>query len=502
MNDRAGLVPGFDDEGEYPRLRDVFARANYSEEGVRAALGGADLLGMQEIDLPPAVRRTRTGTPLDTLIRLFFLGMPVEADAARLAVHPMPLESWARANLLRLRDEQVAPLVKVMPYGGLLLAADMPAKIRSGAAGDFVLGLGKSSALLSHTVVPRRARRTLDLGTGTGVLALLASPHSDQVYATDKNPRAVGFAQFNGRLNGVTNVEWLTGELFEPVADRRFDLVVSNPPYVIAPAAQYLFRDSGVRGDEFCRRLVRAAASFLEEGGYCQLLGNWTHGAQQPWQDPLASWFEGTGCDVFVWGAGTEDASSYAITWIRQTEADYLNRLPELYGTWMNYFEREGIEAVTYGLITMRRSSGRPNWVRFMKVATGSGAPGGGHILCLFRLQDFLETTSNNQLLTESFRLAPEVRLEQRYASDGDAFSAVRTRLHLAAEPAYSTMEVDATVTRLVLAFHSERALREVLAEMAADMRAELDDLVPAGLDAVRYLVQRGCLLPSCVRDG
>jgi len=501
MNDRAGCVIGFDDASDHLRARDVLARANYSEEGLRGALGSADLLGMRELDIPPALRRTRAGTTLHTLIRLFFLGVPVEVDAARRAVHPMPLESWVGANLLGFRDGQVAPLVKLLPYRGLLLAADMPAKIWIGAPDDFVLGLGKSSELLAHTVVPRRARRTLDLGTGSGVLALLASPHSDQVYATDKSPRAAAFAHFNARLNGINNVQCLTGELFEPVAGLRFDLIVSNPPYVIAPVARYLFRDSGVRGDEFCRQLMRVAASFLEEGGYCQLLGNWAHGAGQSWQDPLASWFEGTGCDVLVWGAHTEDASSYATTWIRQTEADYLNRLPQLYDTWMSYYEREGIEAVTYGLITMRRSSGRANWVRFIKVPTGSTAPGGGHVLRLFELQDFLESTPDDRLLDHRFRLAPEVRLEQRYASDAGGFSPVTTRLHLAEEPAYHTMEVDATVTTLVMGFHGERRLREVLEAMAAEMQVEVDHLVPAGLAAVRHLLQKGYLLPGSVPD-
>jgi hypothetical protein len=503
MNDHAGRVLGFDDPGDHLRARDVLVHANYSEEGLREALGSSDLLDNRVIDIPPGLRRTQAGTPLHILIRLFFFGVPVELDAARRAVHPMRLEGWTRANLVALRDGQAVPLVKVLPYQGLLLAADIPAWIRTGASEDFVLGVGKASALLAHTMIRRQARQILDLGTGCGVLALLASPHSGHVYATDKNPRAAAFAHFNAQLNGIANVECLTGDLFEPVAGRRFDLVISNPPYVIAPTVRYLFCDSGVRGDEFCRRLAGLAASFLEDGGYCQLMSNWAHGAGQSWQDPLADWFDGTGCDVLVWGAETEDASSYATTWIQQTEADYLNRLPQLYDAWMSYYEREGIEAITYGLITMRRSSSRANWVRFVKVPKGSAAPGGGHVLRRFQLRDFLESIPDDQqLLDQRFRLAPDVRLEQHYVPKGGGLSAVATRLHLAREPAYYTMDVDATVATLVMCYRSERRLREVFEEMAAAMRVELDHLVPGGLAVVRRLVEQGYLLPSTVPDG
>src|SRR5262249_33851605 len=159
--------------------------------------------------------------------------------------------------------------------------ADMPALVRSGARDDFVLGVSNSSALLAHTVVPVPARHVLDLGTGCGILALLASAQSERVDATDKNARAVAFAAFNARLNGIGNVVCPTGSLFEPVAGRRFDLIVSNPPYVISPRLRYLFADSGVRGDEFCRELIRRAADFLEEGGYCQVMANWAHRAGQ-----------------------------------------------------------------------------------------------------------------------------------------------------------------------------------------------------------------------------
>src|SRR5262245_23078444 len=208
----AGLVPRFGDASDYLRARDVLLGANYSEEGLRRMLGDVDPSSLQEVDTPLILRRAQTGTTLETLARLFLLGVSVDTAAARRAVFPMPLERWVKANLVRLRGGQVAPLVRLVPYQGLVLAADVPARLRSGAARDSVLGVAKSSMLLARSVISRRTLRTLDLGTGCGILALLASRHSDEVYATDKNPRAIAFSQFNARFNGVGKVRWLSGE--------------------------------------------------------------------------------------------------------------------------------------------------------------------------------------------------------------------------------------------------------------------------------------------------
>jgi len=499
---RGDRTIGFEDAGDHLRARDLLVAANYSEEGLRGALDRSDLLGSREIDVPPGVRRTRTGTPLDTLIRLFFLGVPVTLDAARSALHPMRAEMWAEANLLTIDGERVVPSVKIQPHKGLLLTSDIPAHIRKGAPGDFVLGVGNSSVLLAHIAIPRPVRRALDLGTGCGLLALLASARSERVVATDKNARAVAFAAFNARLNGIGNVECRAGDLFEPVAGQRFDLMMSNPPYVIAPTMQYLFRDSGVRGDAFCRELVRAAPPLLEEGGYCQLICNWTLTAGQSWSDLLRGWFEGTGCDALVWVTDTQDASSYATTWIQQTERDYLERFPELYDAWMRYYDREGIEAVSYGLIAMRRASGRPNWVRFIRARSGSSAPGGDHVLRRFQLEDYLEARpGDHQLLEERVRLAPDIRLEQHYAPKEGGFSAVSTRLHLTREPSYYTIELDPTITTMVMCCHGERSLRDVVQDMSATMRIDVDQLVPGALAAARRLIENGCLLPNSIGD-
>ena len=73
------------------------------------------------------------------------------------------------------------------------------------------------------------------IGPGCGIQALLAAKHSERVVATDVNPRALAFAAFNAALNGIDKIEFRLGDGFAPVEGESFDLIVSNPPYVISP---------------------------------------------------------------------------------------------------------------------------------------------------------------------------------------------------------------------------------------------------------------------------
>ena len=149
--------------------------------------------------------------------------------------------------------------------------------------------------------------RVLDLGTGCGIVALLAASHSEQVCAVDLNPRAVSFALFNSRLNGLGNVTCLQGDRFEPVRGQRFDLILCNPPFVISPSRTIVCRDSGEEEDAFCRKLARQAPMFLNENGYFQMIFQWVERAGEDWREVLTRWFSDTGCDVWVLGLQTAD---------------------------------------------------------------------------------------------------------------------------------------------------------------------------------------------------
>ena len=116
---------------------------------------------------------------------------------------------------------------------------------------DHVLGISSASTSLAQLTIREPVGRALDLGTGCGVQALHLAGHSGAVVATDVNQRALRLTRFNVALNDVrTPVDVRDGSFFEPVAGERFDLIATNPPFVISPATgeRLVYRDSGLPG--------------------------------------------------------------------------------------------------------------------------------------------------------------------------------------------------------------------------------------------------------------
>ena len=131
--------------------------------------------------------------------------------------------------------------------------------------------------------------RLLDLGTGSGAIALALATERPQwsVTAVDRSPAALGVARRNAARVGAPGVDWREGSWFEPVARQRFDIIVSNPPYVAAddaalddPALRHEPRAALTPGPDplaALRAIVTAAPNHLAAGGWIIL----EHGATQ-----------------------------------------------------------------------------------------------------------------------------------------------------------------------------------------------------------------------------
>ncbi len=481
---------------ELDALRNACERAGYTEQGLLELFGPVGLPLRPTQEMAHFRHLTRQGRALDTLARLFLLGLPVSQAAAAGALEGALLESCLRWGLLERCAEDVRARVRLLPYRQLLLAADQPARPEVAARADQVMGITASTAALADFTVRRPSRVTLDLGTGCGVQAFLAARHSRQVVATDTNPRALEFARFNAQLNNISSICFIQGDAFQPVLGRRFDLILVNPPFAISPAPRYLYRDSGLPGDSFCRRLVQEAPEFLQEGGFFQMTLDWAEYAGQDWRERLAGWFQETGCDAWVLRLDRHAPAAYAYMWVRDTEPEQPETAARLFDDWVSYFEREGIEAISTGLIALRRSARARHWLRVEEAPQQLVGCIGDWVLQGFLLKDFLEDADDRALLDQKLRLSPDVRLiEECEARDG-RWRSTSTRIRLRRGLPWEG-NLDSRLSGLLARLDGRRPLRDLLVHLAVELGVEPERLVPKCLPLIRDLILRGFLLPE-----
>jgi release factor glutamine methyltransferase len=114
-----------------------------------------------------------------------------------------------------------------------------------------------------------RGSRVLEIGTGTGLVALAAARKAGRVVATDINPAAVECARLNARQNGMAaRVDVREGDMFEPVVGERFDVILCNPPYFRGtPRSDVEYAYKAGENLEWISRLAREACGHLEPAG-------------------------------------------------------------------------------------------------------------------------------------------------------------------------------------------------------------------------------------------
>lgn len=126
------------------------------------------------------------------------------------------------------------------------------------------------AAALEGELAPR-GLRVLDLGTGSGVLAVAAARHAREVIAVDLNPAAARCARINVLLHQAERiVEVREGDLFGPVAGERFELVLFNPPYYRGAPHDEL--DRAFRGVDVLERFAAGLGAALAPGGRALLV--------------------------------------------------------------------------------------------------------------------------------------------------------------------------------------------------------------------------------------
>ncbi len=472
------------------RLRAALTSAGYTPSGVDALLGESAAAALARGNLF-AVRNAAAGDdPLSTLVRLFVAGGEASEKAAGAA---LDLDDAYAAGLLERDGDRVRAGLDLRPYGDWWVVSDLGSDVRPGPLrADHVLGIGGASVTLAQSTVRPQVGTALDLGTGCGVQALHLSTHAGAVTGTDLNPRALRLAATTAALNGL-DWELLAGDLVKPVAGRRFDLVVCNPPFVVGPGrATHTYRDSGRPGDAVSAEVVAAAPALLADGGWMQLLANWVHVEGEDWEERVAGWIAATGCDGWVLQRELADPAQYVELWLRDSGElagpDAAARTAE----WLAWFAAQRIEAVGFGLISLRAGGAADPVIHVEEARQALDQPIGPHVQGWFERQDWLRDAD---LLNARLVTAPELRLQQS-ASRGEDGWEVGTQIFALDGGMRWAQEVEPLTVALVGGCDGHARLGDQLAVLAAAYEADPTALAVAALPLVTHLVERGMLLP------
>jgi len=310
---------------------EVVRASGYDEAGLNELLGVPDLhhIWMKEV---LGLRRRCRGSALGALASRFLLGEDVEA------LRPVEV----------LRKLSLDGACSLWPCLGLWVLTDP--FITEVNFQHAVYRLGGDSYALARLTPRRPVRRALDLCTGSGIHALLASRHAEEALGVDINPRAVQFARMNARMNGC-DAAFVLGDLYAPCSGV-YDLITCNPPFVPTPEANSeLFRSGGPDGEDLVKRIVGGLGTWLAPGGLFAMV---TH---YPVMDPpliprLRSWL-GPG----DWGIGVLNYARF--TNERYVAMNLRSDLPVAVQTsaFLECYEKLGIRGVVEAVTFIRQGA-------------------------------------------------------------------------------------------------------------------------------------------------
>jgi methylase of polypeptide subunit release factors len=470
-------------------LRDALRRVGYSESAVQDLLG-EDAFGGTEKDAAADERRLPP-TPVATVIRLLVLQRPVPRRAAVEALGRRGVDALETIGLAAVGDE-VVPRVRMLPIGPLLITGDGYAQGDDPA--DYVAIYTPTSRVCDSLTPRPRVDRALDVGTGSGIHALLAAGHADHVVATDVNQRALAFTELNALLNGVTNVECRYGSLFDPVAGETFDLITCNAPYVVSPENRWAYRDSGLEADDFSALVVRAAAAHLADGGYATLLVSWLASDQDAPDEHAFEWTDGTGCDSWILAIWDADPVSHATSWNSHLEGEAFGRALD---EWSAYFERLGVRWISEGAVLLHKRPGGGE-VRVDSIDADDLDVADEQIQQAFAARARLSSFDRDgDLLDERFSLGIALSLEQELEPDGAGAAIADASIQLG-EGTNSVVEVEPSVLDVVASLDGRVPLGDVVGTVADRLglsAAERTQLERDAVEATRELLELGALL-------
>jgi SAM-dependent methyltransferase len=466
------------------RAGDTIGRAlralPYTEESVTELLGDdGPSAGLSDVAV---FDRRLPDTPLGNVIRLLLLQVPISRDDAREALGRDGLDALLTTGLACEDGDRLVMRGRIVPAEGLLMSFDGFAVGHDDPHG-YVASYTPTASWLAALTPRRRFGRALDIGTGSGAQALLAARHSDEVIATDLNPRAVAFTALNAALNGIDNLEVRLGSLFEPVAGETFDLITCNAPYVVSPEDRWQYRDAaGFEADQLSQTVVTQVPQHLNQDGFGCVLVSWLAESDEEPDVRIDEWLQDNGCDAWVLGLSGADPLDHAAGWNEHLSVD-----PDAYGgaldKWTAYFEELGVGWITEGAVLMHKRPGEVHMIRTDPVDEDELEYAGDQVERVFRALELVAGINDPvELLNERLLLVEDANIQQSPTEEGATV--------ILEEGTWHEVEIDDETVDVLVELDGRATLAEAIDRARVPRRrstlADVQELLELGIVELR----------------
>ncbi|MDQ7799421.1 MAG: methyltransferase [Candidatus Edwardsbacteria bacterium] len=349
----------------------------FSVGEVKEALGLDNIFALYPLEykyLPLFVERLADNpAPLSHIISFLVLGLPGKKDIIEQALGTADLGLLCNLGLCTTDQEDIHANFTLLPFEDLLIATDKVflnidghAKNEYLSSDNLVWRLDKTSYIMARWLVRTSCKTALDLGCGSGLQSLILSKSAEKVTGVDINPRAIDLAKFNALLNGIGNVEFVCGDLYQPTGKDKFDRIVSNPPS--APGLVKAWnREGGISGRELVEDILAGAKEHLEYGGICQTTLHLGYNEDKDILLWLGKYLpENDFRNLILRHSDEKEAAEYAL------QEAYQKSGPRDYGTFQRTYQiyraglkAAGIERVSFGLLSAKfKEGGQPPAIR------------------------------------------------------------------------------------------------------------------------------------------
>ncbi len=509
--------------GQFALVRERLRTARFDERSVCAALGVEHLWRLGELAGTQPAPPQGGDDALGLLVSAFLRLERVPVAAARQLLGAREFDAFDALGLLVPSSEAgmcEAPVL-LYPVADLVLASDRHRNADGSA-------LNPPPDAVFPAIFPGTTRflrllptgsfdAALDLGSGTGVAALILAAVSRGAVAADITERAGHFAEFNRRLNDRLQVEVVCGDLYQPVADRDFDCIVAHPPYMPTASDSFVFRDGGETGESLLQQIVTGLPRHLRAGGTFLALSAAWDTEKAPFESRVREWLGEHGdpdeYHVFLAIENEMPAAELAEQLERRargggdrlTEAPQASRIVRDAKTWTARFAELGLSRHVYGALAIARrpaSDARRGQVRQPRGGTrrtilGASADGAAVARALshmaWRAEQEAAGTLSQTLAALRPRLATEARLHVTYAPRDGVLAPVDTVMERE-EPFRATTRVEPWMLSFIGAFDGQLSLGELHAKLSANGALPEGFGLDALVEVAGQMLERGYL--------